>query len=394
MMTQLRSFLSYFPAVTEHTLCQCDAVMAARYNRDAQYRQYRYRARGDGRQLMAEHSRTAISDVSTATTVAAKPPMIAEISTESESTAQPTPSARKCTPSFERTPRDLIIGALLVLAGGIMWGTNATVSKILMDSYAADPLWIACVRELLAGVMFLAFAGATESRQVIGMARDRASYPKLIGCALVCVLAVQVAYLSAIDWTNSDTATVLQSLNLLFVLVFVCARGRRWPVARETVGVALAFAGTVLLATGGDVATLRLPLMGLLWGLIDAAATSALSIMPVKLIARWGNLAVNGAMFVISGLVLLPFVRPWSGAPALDWFGLLLMTYTVIGGTFGAFWAFLAGTMRIGSMRATLLGTSEPIAATISAVAWTGAVFAPTDLAGFAMILAMVFLVR
>lgn len=369
--------------------------MAARYNRDAQYRQYRYRARGDGRQLMEERGKiSATSDGITATTVAAKPPMIAEISTESESTAQPTPSARKCTPSFERTPRDLIIGALLVLAGGIMWGTNATVSKILMDSYAADPLWIACVRELLAGVMFLAFAGATESRQVIGMARDRASYPKLIGCALVCVLAVQVAYLSAIDWTNSDTATVLQSLNLLFVLVFVCARGRRWPVARETVGVALAFAGTVLLATGGDVATLRLPLMGLLWGLIDAAATSALSIMPVKLIARWGNLAVNGAMFVISGLVLLPFVRPWSGAPALDWFGLLLMTYTVIGGTFGAFWAFLAGTMRIGSMRATLLGTSEPIAATISAVAWTGAVFAPTDLAGFAMILAMVFLVR
>ena len=359
---------------------------------------------------------SATSDGITATTVAAKPPMIAEIATESESTAQPTvqptmsssasqtvasttstspaPSARKRTPSLERTPRDLIIGALLVLAGGIMWGTNATVSKILMDSYAADPLWIACVRELLAGAMFLVCAGVTEPRLVVGLARDRASYPKLIGCALICVLAVQVAYLSAIDWTNSATATVLQSLNLLFVLVFVCARGRRWPVARETIGVALAFVGTVLLATGGDLATLRLPLMGLLWGLIDAAATSALSIMPVKLISRWGNLAVNGAMFVISGLVLLPFVRPWSDAPALDWFGVLLMTYTVVGGTFGAFWAFLAGTMRIGSMRATLLGTSEPIAATISAVAWTGAVFAPTDLAGFAMILAMVFLVR
>lgn len=308
--------------------------------------------------------------------------------------AAPAPSAPAHTPSLERTPRDLVIGGLLVLAGGVMWGTNATVSKILMDSYAADPLWIACMRELIAGVMFLACAGVTEPRLVVGLARDRASYPKMIGCALICVLAVQVSYLSAIDWTNSATATVLQSLNLLFVLAFVCVRGRRLPVARETIGVALAFAGTLLLATGGDLTALKLPLMGLLWGLIDAAATSALSIMPVKLIARWGNLTVNGMMFVISGLVLVPFVRPWASAPALDWFGLLLMAYTVIGGTFGAFWAFLAGTMRIGSMRATLLGTSEPIAATISAVAWTGAVFAPTDLAGFAMILAMVFLVR
>ena len=33
---------------------------------------------------------------------------------------------------------------------------------------------------------------------------------------------MQVSYLKAIDWTNSGTATVLQTLNLLVVLVFVC----------------------------------------------------------------------------------------------------------------------------------------------------------------------------
>jgi drug/metabolite transporter (DMT)-like permease len=41
-----------------------------------------------------------------------------------------------------------------------------------------------------------------------------------------------------------------------------------------------------------------------------------------------------------------------------------------------------------------MLGTSEPVMATISAVAWTDAVFEPTDLVGFVMILIMVFLVR
>lgn len=43
--------------------------------------------------------------------------------------------------------------------------------------------------------------------------------------------------------------------------------------------------------------------------------------MPAKMIARWGNLTVNGLMFVISGMFLLPFVRPWATAPALDWVG-------------------------------------------------------------------------
>lgn len=93
-------------------------------------------------------------------------------------------------------------------------------------------------------------------------------------------------------------------------------------------------------------------------------------------------------------MILCAVVRPWSHAPQLDALGVGLMVFTVIGGTFGAYWLYMSGVMRIGAMRATMLGTSEPVLATISAVALTGAVFTPVDLVGFAMILAMVFLVR
>ena len=294
----------------------------------------------------------------------------------------------------ERTQRNLIIGIAMTLRGGVLWGMNATVSKLLMADYHVSPLWIACVRELGAGAIFVICSAVMTPKQFVGIVRDRKSYPRLLAIALICVLLVQVSYLFAIDWTNSGTATVLQSLNLLFVLGFVCIRGRRLPGRREAVGVALAFVGTVLIATGGNLSTLKLPLIGLIWGLVDAASTAAMSIMPTKLIAKWGNFTVNGIAFLISGIVLLPVVRPWVTAPQLDWAGIGLMTFTVVGGTFGAFWLFMAGVMRVGSMRATMLGTSEPVMATVSAVAWTGEVFTSTDLAGFAMILIMVFLVR
>ena len=110
---------------------------------------------------------------------------------------------------------------------------------------------------------------------------------------------------------------------------------------------ALAFAGTVLIATGGDFTTLKLPLVGLIWGAINAASTAAMVFLPVKLIERWGNFTVNGIAFLISGLVLLPFVRPWDTAPQLDWLGVGLMAFTVIGGTFGAFWLYMAGVVRV-----------------------------------------------
>ena len=188
--------------------------------------------------------------------------------------------------TFERTPKSLLIGIGVTLLGGALWGVNATVSKILMSDYGADPLWIASIRQLCAGMLFLAAAGATK-----------------LG-ALICVMATQVAYLNAIKWTNSGTATVLQTLNLLFVLAWVCLRGRRLPGKRETLGVALAFMGTVLIATGGDLTTLTLPLAGLMWGLGDALATATMSILPVKVMGRYGNFTVNGLMFLISGVIL------------------------------------------------------------------------------------------
>ena len=202
--------------------------------------------------------------------------------------------------TFERTPKSLLIGIGVTLLGGALWGVNATVSKILMSDYGADPLWIASIRQLCAGMLFLAAAGATKPKLLTGAVRDVRSYPVYLLGALICVMATQVTYLNAIKWTNSGTATVLQTLNLLFVLAWVCLRGRRLPGKREALGVALAFMGTVLIATGGDLTTLTLPLAGLMWGLGDALATATMSILPVKVMGRYGNFTVNGLMFLIS----------------------------------------------------------------------------------------------
>ncbi|NMM99507.1 EamA-like transporter family [Bifidobacterium sp. DSM 109958] len=301
-------------------------------------------------------------------------------------------TARRAT--LERSPRDILVGSVLTLLGGALWGVNGTVSKILMESYQASPEWIACVRQLAAGVLFLVCAAVATPRQLAGAVRDRPSWPSFVGNAVVCVLFVQVAYLNSIDATNSGTATVLQALNLLFVLAYTCIHARRGPVMREGVGVALAFVGVALIATGGDPRSLSLPAAGLMWGMLNAASTAALAVTPLRLIDRWGSFATNGIMFVLSGLAMTPFVRPWNEVPPLDAAGWGLMAFTVLGGTFGAFWLFLVGSLKAGPMRATMLGTIEPVMATVSAVLFTGTVFTPVDLTGFALIIAMVFLVR
>lgn len=229
---------------------------------------------------------------------------------------------------LEQTPKSLLIGTGMTLLGGAMWGMNSTVAKLLMRDYQLDPIWLSCVRALFASLIFLVGSAITTPQKLAGAVKDVKSYPKYLVTTLICVLLVQVSYLMTIDWTNSGTATVLQTLNLIFVLAWVCLRGKRLPLKRELVGVLLAFAGTFLIATGGNFASMSLPWQGLAWGLVDAVSTAAMSILPVVLMLKWGNMTINGITFLMSGLILCPFAQPWANIPALDARGVLLLKRT------------------------------------------------------------------
>lgn len=285
-------------------------------------------------------------------------------------------------------------GIVGIIVGAALWGVNGTVQSWLMRTYSIDPLWLACIRELTACWLFLAAAAATSKgrQQIAGVVRDRRGMLEIVVVAFGAILFSQVAYLQAINWTSSATATIMQSLGMGLVLAWTCLRGRRAPSPKEAIGLMLAFVGTFLIATGGDPSQLSLPFMGLVWGLMCAASAAVLAILPAQTMKRWGNFTVNGLAFLVSGITLLVFYRPWEHMPVLDGAAIAAMAFAVVVGTFGSYTLYLQGAQDAGSMRASLLGTAEPIAATISTVVFLGTSLSPTDFVGFAMILAMVYL--
>lgn len=285
-------------------------------------------------------------------------------------------------------------GIVGIIVGAALWGVNGTVQSWLMRTYSIDPLWLACIRELTACWLFLAAAAATSKgrRQIAGVVRDRRGMLEIVVVAFGAILFSQISYLQAINWTSSATATIMQSLGMGLVLAWTCLRGRRAPSPKEAIGLTLAFVGTFLIATGGDPSQLSLPFMGLVWGLTCAASAAVLAILPAQTMKRWGNFTVNGLAFLVSGITLLVFYRPWEHMPVLDGAAIAAMAFAVVVGTFGSYTLYLQGAQDAGSMRASLLGTAEPIAATISTVVFLGTSLSPTDFVGFAMILAMVYL--
>jgi len=285
-------------------------------------------------------------------------------------------------------------GTLYCVAGAMSWGFSGACSEAFFRGYAVDPAWVTAIRMTAAGVLLLVWVLARRSVRLADIWRDRNGLIQLIAFSLAGLALCQFAYLNAIRWTNSGTATVLQNLSIVFVAVFICISTRTLPQKKILVCIALALAGVWLIATGGRPGSMTLTPRGLFWGLAAGFGAASYSLLSREPVRRWGSIPVTGLGMLIGGAVLFAAVGAWNVPAGLDLRAGLLLAVIVLVGTVGAFTLFLLGISLVGPVKASLLACLEPLtAATLSAL-WLHSTFSVPDLIGFACILTTVFLLR
>lgn len=248
------------------------------------------------------------------------------------------------------------------------------------------------VRQVIAGLLFMFVVLRKDRERLVKLWTTPADRKQLILFTIFGLLFNQLCYLSAVRLTNAGTATVFQCLQLVVVMGYACVTAHRLPRTREALGILLALGGTFLIATGGDPSTLSISPMGLLAGLLCAVGGACIAIIPAGILNKYGSSVVTGSAMLSAGIVMSIFTQPWAHMPALGPSGVGALAIFIVVGSFFAYMFYMQGVKEIGSVRASLLGTMEPVSATITSALMLGTVFLPTDLAGFAMIIAMVFL--
>lgn len=248
------------------------------------------------------------------------------------------------------------------------------------------------VRMLTAGVV-LSIVAMTKCRdRVAGLWRNKRDALELVLFALFGLMFSQYAYLMSIDHSNAGTATVLQYLGPVLIMALVCIWRRRLPNGRETIAIVLAVGGTYLLATHGNPKTMVLSREGLIWGLLSAASLAMYTLLPARIIPKWGSIAVTGCAMLIGGIAMALIVRIWTMPVALDLKGWMAVGGIAVMGTVLAYTLYLQGVGDIGAVRASMLASVEPVSATLFSVLWLKTDFQPIDLIGFVCIMATVFL--
>ena len=288
--------------------------------------------------------------------------------------------------------RKMITGVLATLVGGSFWGFSGTSASFLFDTFHVDTLWLMSVRQILAGLLFMLVVVTRDRARLVKLWTTPADRKQLLLFTAFGLLFNQFCYLSAVRLTNAGTATVLQCLQLVIIMGYTCVTDRRRPRTREVIGIGLALGGTFLIATGGDPTSLNISPLGLIAGLMCAVSATCMAVIPAKILPEYGSSIVTGSAMLTAGVVSCAVVQPWAHMPALDAAGIEALAVFVIVGSFLAYMLYMQGVKDIGSVRASLIGTVEPVSATITSAVMLGTVFLPTDLIGFAMIIVMMFL--
>lgn len=290
-------------------------------------------------------------------------------------------------------------GVIAALVGGAMWGFSGTCAQYLYQHYEIDPLFITWVRMLGSGILFLILLAFTQRGKLRAIAGDRRELGRLALFGIAGLFLCQFTYTTSVNATNAGTATVLQSLNTVFILAATCLMMRRAPRAMEIGGLALALVATWLIATKGNLTALMIPPAGLAWGLINAASCTFYIMYPKHLFARWGSLPVTGIGMLIGGIAAVAIWGLgglWGAAPVVPELGLdgvLVLAAIVVIGTLAAFGLYLHGVSIVGSVKGGLLGTTEPASAMVFAALWLGTMFTWADWFGLVLMVAMIFLV-
>lgn len=284
-------------------------------------------------------------------------------------------------------------GAVLTTLGGVCWGISGSIGQYLFTYEGMDSTWLVPIRLGLAGLIILSYCAFKYKKLTIEPWKTRTNRKDLIVYGLLGISFCQFLYLLTIQLSSAATATILQDLSPLFILVYTCIEGRRTPYKNEIIAIVLALLGVFFISTHGDLSSTTISLKALLAGIGCAFCVMVYNCFPKKLLQQYPIAILQGWAFVMGGTFFALVFKIWTIHYVPSITGVLGIAFAVIIGNVMSFLVYMSGMQMIGPDKAILYGFSEPVTAAIISIVALGGTFTLWDALGFLLIFFMLALI-
>ena len=281
-----------------------------------------------------------------------------------------------------------IKGILITATGASMWGFGAVAGKFVMGTKGVNPVWMVTLRLICAGLIFLTIGYIKAKKEgLFDIWKDKKSILRLLVVAVFAFAVCQTTYFAAVDVSNAGIASAIQQTAPVFVLLWMLLWEKRRPKKMEVLVVAIVICGAFILSTGGNLGALLIPVEALILALISAVTCAMYTILPSKLIKKFGTFYTSGWGMLLAGIFLIPVAKLWIVSGTWDLETIASFGVVVIFGTVVAFGLFLYGVTLVGPFIGSVLGLVEPVLAAIVSAVVLNQVFSITDIVGIVLIL-------
>lgn len=239
---------------------------------------------------------------------------------------------------------------------------------------------------LIAGSIMLIYILIKNGKEALRVFTNLKDTFVLISFSIFGMAAMQVTYLITISYTNAPTATVLQYTGIVMIVVLVCVLETRLPYRSEGFSIIFAILGTFFLATRGNIHTLVISNEGLLYGGLSAVAMMIYTLVPPKLLKKYGTINITALATFISGVMMILISRP-PMPEKIDSLIILAFMGLTFFGTIISYTLYFEGLSIIGPVKTSLIACVEPISALLFSMVLLGEHFVFMDFVGIMCIL-------
>lgn len=282
-------------------------------------------------------------------------------------------------------------GLTCAIVGTTFWGMSGVTAQYLFSKQPVEPGWLVGVRLAIAGLLLVIWSSVTNTKEVLAIWRHWQDWTLLIAFALFGMIPSQYSYFMAVKHGNAPTATILQFLGPLFIILYLAIRHWRLPRRIDAISMVIALFGTYLLVTKGQFDRLQLAPAAVFWGVMAGVGQALYTLIPIRLLQKYDAKVVTGWAMLIGSLVFMPHIvmTPLPNLNLMSWGGVLFVA------TFGTMFAYLLYLQSLNYiLPATtgMLSSFEPLTATVLSILILHTAFGLPEMLGGAMILATAFL--
>jgi drug/metabolite transporter (DMT)-like permease len=290
------------------------------------------------------------------------------------------------------TQKKRIVGIIITLIGGAFWGLSGACGQYLFQYKDASAKWLVPIRLVIAGFVMLAFFLVKDKKTTLRVWKTKRNAIDVIVYGLAGLMLCQYTYFATIESSNAGTATVLQYVAPVMIMIVVCFMEKKTPRIVEIVAIICALTGIFLIATHGNVHQLVISKETLFYGMISATAIVVYNLQPKNLMNQFSAPLLLAWGMSIGGSILFLIFKPWHYSPIIDVGTIFAMIAIILLGTIVSFSFYMQGVKLIGPTHASLYACVEPVAAAILSSVWLKAPFTLVDLIGFGFIISTIFI--